>query len=381
MKTNVVTALMVAGVFGGFASGVAQTENSSVPEPPGHTSGPRIEFATNVFNFGKVSSGEVVRHDFVFTNVGDATLEIKDVRPGCGCTTAGTWDKQVEPGKTGTIPLQLNSANMGGAVTKSATVTCNDPGKPKVVLQITGTVWKPIEVTPTTTVFNVSDESQTNVTKVVRIVNNLEEPLKLSDLKCTNQVFRAELKTVRPDKEFELHITAVPPFPGTSIRAPVTLKTSSEKMPTISVTAYVAVQPAVAVMPNQISLPAGPLAKAMSPAVKIRSNGTNSLVLSEASANIPEAEVRLEETQPGRLFNLVVSFPAGFQIQPDQKVEVTLKSNHPKFPLIKVPVVQSKSPAAAATPRVQPPIRVLPTKEASPVAAENEPLTKPEARQ
>ena len=381
MKTNVVTALMVAGVFGGFASGVAQTENSSVPESPGHTSGPKIEFANDVFNFGKVSSGEVVRHDFVFTNVGNATLEIKDVRPGCGCTTAGTWDKQVEPGKTGTIPLQFNSASFGGAVTKSATVTCNDPAKSKVVLQFTGTVWKPIEVTPATTVFNVSDESETNVTKVVRIVNNLEEPLKLSDLKCTNQVFRAELKTVRPDKEFELHITAVPPFPGTSIRAPVTLKTSSEKMPTISVTAYLAVQPAVAVMPNQISLPAGPLAKAMSPAVKIRSYGTNSLVLSEASANIPEAEVRLEETQPGRLFNLAVSFPAGFQIQPDQKVEVTLKSNHPKFPLIKVPVVQSKSPAAAATPRVQPPIRVLPTKEASPVAAENEPLTKPEARQ
>ena len=379
MKTNVVTALMVAGVFGGFASGVAQTENSSVPEPPGHTSGPKIEFATDVFNFGKVSSGEVVRHDFVFTNVGDATLEIKEVRPGCGCTTAGTWDKQVEPGKTGTIPLQLNSANMGGAVTKSATVTCNDPGKPKVVLQITGTVWKPIEV-PTMAVFNVSDESETNVTKVVRIVNNLEEPLKLSDLKCTNQVLRAELKTVRPDKEFELHITAVPPFPATSVGAPVTLKTSSEKMPTISVTAYLAVQPAVAVMPNQISLPAGPLAKAMSPAVKIRSNGTNSLVLSEASANIPEAEVRLEETQPGRLFNLAVSLPEGFQIQPDQKVEVTLKSNHPKFPLIKVPVVQSKSPAAAATQRVQPPIRVLTSKEASPVAGENEPLAKPEAR-
>jgi hypothetical protein len=245
---------------------------------------------------------------------------------------------------------------------------CNDPANSKIVLQITGTVWKPIEVTPATAVFNVSDESQTNVTKVVRIVNNLEEPLELSDLKCPNQVFRAELKTVRPDKEFELHITAVPPFPGTSLSAPVTLKTSSEKMPTISVTAYVAVQPAVAVKPNQIVLPAGPLAKAMSPTVKIRSNGTNPLVLSEASANIPEAEVRLDETQPGRLFNLAVSFPAGFQIQPDQKVEVTVKSNHPKFPLIKVPVVQSKSPAAAATPRVQPPIGTLPSKEASTVA-------------
>ena len=336
-----------------------------MPEPPAPTSGPRIEFETNVFNFGKSVQARWCNTTLCFRSW-RATLEIKEVRPGCGCTTAGTWDKQVEPGKTGTIPLQFNSANFGGAVTKSATVTCNDPAKSKVVLQITGTVWKPIDVTPATTVFKVSDESETNVTKVVRIVSNLEEPLKLSDLECTNQVVRAELKTVRPDKEFELHITAVPPFTG-SIKAPVTLKTSSEKMPTISVMAYVALQPAVAVMPNRIVLPAGPLAKAMSPAVKIRGNGTNSLVLSEARANIPEAEVRLEETQPGRLFNLVVSFPAGFQIQPDQKVEVTLKSNHPKFPLIKVPV-QSKSPAAAATPRVQPPIGVLPSTEASPVA-------------
>src|SRR6266540_4154163 len=249
MKTNVTTVLMVAALFGGIASVLAQTKNSPAPESPVDTSGPRIEFATNVFNFGKVTSGELVRHDFVFTNVGTATLEIKDVRPGCGCTTAGSWDKQVEPGKTGTIPLQFNSSNFGGAVTKSATVTCNDPGKSNVVLQITGTVWKPIEVTPTMAVFNVSDESETNVTKVVRIVNNLEEPLKLSDLKCTNQVFRTELKTVQPDKEFELHITAVPPFAGPSISAPVTLNTSSAKMPIISVTAYVAVRQGVAVMP------------------------------------------------------------------------------------------------------------------------------------
>jgi hypothetical protein len=68
------------------------------------------------------------------------------------------------------------------------------------------------------------------------------------------------------------------------------------------------------------------------------------------------------------LFNLVVSFPAGFQIQPDQKVEVSVKSNHPKFPLIKVPVVQAKSAAAAATPRVEPPNRVVLSKEASPTA-------------
>src|SRR5216110_2475601 len=110
MKTYVVNLLMVVGMLGGIAiaSGLAQTKNSSrLPaatiSPPG-ASGAKIQFAEATFDFGKVKGGEVVRHDFVFTNNGTAALEIKDVRSGCGCTTAVNWDRQVEPGKTGVMP-------------------------------------------------------------------------------------------------------------------------------------------------------------------------------------------------------------------------------------------------------------------------------------
>ena len=72
------------------------------------------------------------------------------------------------------------------------------------------------------------------------------------------------------------------------------------------------------VTPTQIMLPAGPLAAAMNRTIMIRNGGTNALVLSDATVNIPGAEVRMRETQPGRLFNLTVSFPAGFDIKPDQ---------------------------------------------------------------
>jgi len=364
----------MVGTLGGLASGLAQTKIS--PPPPAatvarpETAGPRIEFGGTVFDFGKTNAGEVVRHDFVFTNTGTATLEIKDVRPGCGCTTAGSWDKTVEPGKTGAIPLQFNSTGFGGSVTKSAIVICNDSGKSNVVLQITGTVWRPIDVTPMMAVFNVSSESQTNETKVVRIVSNLEEPVTLSDLQCSNRSFQAELKTVRPGKEFELHITAVPPFNSSPIIAPVTLKTSSPGMPAINVSAYVMVQQPVTVAPEQIMLPSGPLAAAMSLTVAIRNNGTNSLGLSDAHVNFPGAEVRVKETQPGRLFSLMVNFPAGFQIKPDQKVEVSVKSNHPKLPLIKVPVLQPQPPAApAANQSASSSVRVVPAREASPAPA------------
>src|SRR2546425_11312347 len=101
---NLVTLTIVAGTLGGIASDLARSKDSApAPGNPASpaTSGPKIQFAGTVFDFGKVTSGEAVRHDFLFTNIGTDTLEIKAVRPGCVCTTAGNWDKQVERGKTG----------------------------------------------------------------------------------------------------------------------------------------------------------------------------------------------------------------------------------------------------------------------------------------
>src|ERR1043166_1758153 len=163
MKTNLVLLLGVAAILGGVNSSSAQTK--AVAPHPGTTptasasaptDAPQMVFDINTYNFGKVSAGEVVRHDFIFTNTGKALLEITAVRPGCGCTTAGDWAKKVEPGKTGKIPLQFNSANFGGTITKSATVTCNDPGQSNLILQITGTVWKPIDLIPTMATFTMS---------------------------------------------------------------------------------------------------------------------------------------------------------------------------------------------------------------------------------
>ena len=370
IKRNFIVLLTIAGTFGSIASGLAQTKDSSPAAAPGEkkeSAAPKIQFAEMVYDFGKVTSGELVKHTFVFTNIGTATLEIKDVRPGCGCTTAGTWDKVVEPGKTGSIPLQFNSANFGGTVMKQATVTCNDLSQSNVLLQIKGTVWKPIEVTPTMAVFNISSEAQTNDTKVVRIVSNLDQPLTLSDLQCTNSSFKAELKTVKEGKEFELQITAIAPFNSPSVVAPVTLKTSSTNMPVINVSAYAVVQQPVTVAPSQIILPPGPFTNVVHHVITIRNSGTNSLVLSDANVNVPGTEVHVQETQPGRSFNLSVDFPAGFEVKAGQQVEVSVKSNHPKFPLIKVPVFQpQRPPTAAALQGVSPATRVVPAKPPAP---------------
>jgi hypothetical protein len=326
-------------------SGQANPPVSSPGRPVTENEGPRIEFVSPVFDFGSVKHGQNVRHDFVFKNIGTAVLEITDVHPGCGCTTAGNWDRRVEPGRTGVIPLQFSSQGFSGPVIKTASVSSNDRRQPSITLQIKGEVWTPFSVTPTMALFSVSDETDASETKVVRIVNQSDQPVTLSSVEGTNSTFKAELHTVKPGKEFELRITAGPPFVSSSVSTPLNIKTSSSEAPTLSVVAQLIVQQPIMAAPDRITLPPGPLPRAMNIAFTVRNSGKNPLVLSDANINIAGVTVNVQELQAGKLFQVVAGFPAGFDLTSDQAVEISLKSNHPKYPVVKVPVVGTPRPS------------------------------------
>jgi hypothetical protein len=312
--------------------------------------GAKIKFATPVYDFGKVAGGEVVKHAFAFTNIGTGLLELKDVRTSCGCTTAGTWTRQVEPGQSGTIPVEFHTGNFSGPVSKPVTVTCNDTNQPVVTLQIKGTIWRPIELIPQTAMLNFLIGSPSNVSSVVRIVNNTEEPLTLSPPESDNRAFAAELTTNQPGKEFQLLVRTVPPLGDRNVYGRIVLKTSSSKMTNLSLPVYAIAQQAVTAIPTQVLLPATPSTNRLTYSVSIRSLWTEPLSVSEPMLNAKEVEVQLKELQPGRYFTVMMTFPAGFEIPQGEKVELSVKSNHPQFPVIKVPVVQLPRPAQAAAP-------------------------------
>jgi hypothetical protein len=351
-SSSLTVIVLAASVSLGLLASLAEpapSTSASTPNPsPATNTGPIIKFAELAYDFGKVDSGTVVKHDYAFTNTGDQTLVVTNVQPSCGCTTAGSWDKTVEPGKTGIIPIQFNSTGYGGAVVKSITVTCNDLTNGIVVLQLKGTAWKPIDISPGFVMFNLSADVQTNETKAVKIVSNLEEPVTVSEPTWSNNTFKAELKTLKEGKEFELDLTVVTPLTNT-LSAPITLRTSSAKMPVITVTAYAMVMPAITVNPPQVTLPGGPLPSETKQTVMIQNTTTNILALSEPTLSVEGGDIQIKEVQPGRMFTLALSFPAGFQIQPGHQVEVSVKSNHPKFPLIKVPIYQMPPPPKTAS--------------------------------
>jgi uncharacterized protein DUF1573 len=78
-------------------------------------------------SFGSVKAGTPLNYSFEIKNAGKVDLEIKSVSPSCGCTTS-KFDKVIAPGKTGSITLDVAKTDgYKGEITKTATVTTNDP--------------------------------------------------------------------------------------------------------------------------------------------------------------------------------------------------------------------------------------------------------------
>jgi hypothetical protein len=318
--------------------------------PAGDTNAatPHIQFQVTTFDFGKLSSGQAARHDFTFTNTGNAVLEISAVRPSCGCTTAGEWSKSVEPGKTGTIPLQFNSAGFSGTVLKTATVTCNDPAMPTLTLQLSGNVWREIDANPQYAILNGSAESVADAKTTVKVINNGEQPLTINSLEVNNPMFVAEYKTIQPGKEFEVSVKAVPPINPGSTHGIITLKTSSTNMPQVQITAMLMLQPVISVVPPQVTVPSAPVPNALNHAITIRNSGTNVVKLSDPTVTDNRVTATLKETEAGRAFTLDINIPQGFEAKPGQNNEVVIKTSHPLYPELKIPILQPVAPIAPA---------------------------------
>ena len=324
---------------------IANSSYGQVAAPAEAPKGPRARFSETSHNFGKVGTGEVLRHDFVVTNIGTELLEITKVQPGCGCTTAGDWDHKVEPGKTGKIPIQFNPGNFSGLVTKGVTVTCNDAVQSEHHLQIQATIWRAIDVQPAFVHFMPAEGEETNETKVVKITSNLDEPLTLQKPESTNPAFKTEIKETQPGKQFELHVTYLGSTTNAAANAQINVKTSSTNMPVVGVTAYVMPQPVVAAVPAQIQVPAATTGhKAY---VTIRVNGQATAKVTGASVNAEGVTVQTAESQPGKIYTLTVDFPAGFQVPAGKTLLMTVNTSHPKRPVVTVPIFQLPAPAPA----------------------------------
>ena len=84
-----------------------------------------MNFKDTLYDFGTINEGEVVTHEFEFTNAGKSPLIISNAAGSCGCTVADFPRDPLAPGKSSVIKVKFSSAGKYGHQEKSVALTTN----------------------------------------------------------------------------------------------------------------------------------------------------------------------------------------------------------------------------------------------------------------
>ena len=117
----------------------------SIPFLPQDSPQPRITLVENFYDFGSVGPADVVRHDFVIINRGEASLTISRAYTTCGCTTADFTATVIPPGKVSVVTMIYDAGfhdARGQTVRRGIIIENNDPKNPQVELWGQATVRK-----------------------------------------------------------------------------------------------------------------------------------------------------------------------------------------------------------------------------------------------
>lgn len=96
------------------------------------TSSQEFKFEKETINYGKVDKDSNGERVFIFTNIGDKPLIIKNIQSTCGCTVPKKPEEPIMPGKKGEIKVSYDTKRPGG-FSKSITIFSNAKNKRKII--------------------------------------------------------------------------------------------------------------------------------------------------------------------------------------------------------------------------------------------------------
>jgi peroxiredoxin len=283
--------------------------------------GPRIQIPEPIHDFGQVWIAPTLSHTFEVRNVGDQVLKITNVKPGCGCTLKGQYDKEIAPGGVGKIPLTLKTRGLK-KFTKSITVSCNDPNNATQRLQLKGEIKYYVSAEPMRVNF-ARIKADEKVKQVVKIVTNTDDA-KL-ELQGSGKMgkFQAALTKGKAPNEYQLTVEGLPPFVQGANSAKYTIKTGVPQQPTLEIPVSAYVPARLEIRPAQLIIPR-PSEKPSRRTVIVTNNGDTPVEVLSVAVSNPEITATVQEQKKGQNYRVAINLPANY-LPPPKGDKLTLK--------------------------------------------------------
>ena len=215
---------------------------------------PVITFESTHHDFGKIGADRKVSYRFKVTNTGQTTLNITRLNPSCGCTSTvlGKWS--LTPGESTEVEASFDPRGFRGVVHKSIQVISDDPSNGAVTLTFEAEVIQ--EIMPSTTSVFFYDLSRTAPKKsTVRLASGNGQPVQVKETKAPGAPYlSATAKNEGNDAVLEITLDGHKISSGKTRGVDsLTVITTSEKMPVITLNVQWELKASVIATPERVA--------------------------------------------------------------------------------------------------------------------------------
>jgi len=190
---------------------------------------PEAAFSDTTFDFGFVPQNAKISHVFTINSVGEDTLKIVKVIPGCGCTKVPLEKSEIAPGEQGKIEVVFSTGQYRGRVTKHPRVLTNE-NRSQHKLQFLSTVEMhpdssyPLIIRPS--ILDLSGEiGAAGKSMSVRITNVTDSPISMKLIDRPEGLLKITLpETIAAESSAEATVELVGPADPAGLQKSFTLQ-------------------------------------------------------------------------------------------------------------------------------------------------------------
>jgi hypothetical protein len=299
----------------------------------------KLRFEKTRLDIGKVRAGETADLKFPFRNTHSQEIQIVAVDGDCGCVTP-EFPRSVAAGGTGEIKARFEpQAYWDGKMEKSLTVRTTDPAQPETRLAIAVEVVPFVAIQPPSPIQVLYKHGET-YQKEIRLTPREGSGIRITTALSDSPEVKATLEPSSSSEAKGAYLLklAIGPHdkPGDFIST-VRVQTSEARLPELRVVLAGLAQSGPVATPAEVNLPT----------VRDVTDGkeltrfqvfTRSGKLRVLSVDTGTPKLRAELSAPeGSVFTNVILRSAGAWTSGPMKATLTVRTDDPKFPEIKVP--------------------------------------------
>lgn len=338
IRTLIVASVLVAGLAAlaqtpqpapAQPGAPAQTLPAAQPAPPAadpNAKPPKLSIEKLEFDAGVVARGQVIEAAFTVKNSGEGALKIDRVQAACGCTVTN-YDREVPPGKTGTIKANVNTQSFSGPISKTVQVFTNDPAMANFTLTVKAEVKAILSVSAVQAQADGTETLQPRETEQVGLVfkgQKVEksffiksedgQPFQLTQVQTEDNNIRYEIVPAKDKLSARFKVTVPADYPVGPITARFTLSTTHPKVPTLNVNVFGTIREPLTYYPKDVVfnglakdyIVQNPQDPALNKLVTVAYETAPELAVSEVKSSVPFLETSFEATAPNQRYSVKI---------------------------------------------------------------------------